>query len=59
MSQILIVEDDHSLRSFMRVLLSAQNYSVIEANDGKQGITLALSHQPEIIIQDLGNKNRN
>lgn len=54
MSQILIVEDDHSLRSFMRVLLSAQNYSVIEANDGKQGITLALSHQPEIIILDLG-----
>lgn len=54
MSKILIIEDDHSLRSFMRVLLSAQNYQVEEANDGKQGITLALSIQPDIIILDLG-----
>lgn len=54
MNKILIIEDDHSLRSFMRVLLSAQNYIVIEANDGRQGITQALSNQPEIIILDLG-----
>lgn len=54
MNKILIIEDDHSLRSFMRVLLSAQNYTVEEANDGKQGITLALSSQPDIIILDLG-----
>jgi len=54
MNKILIIEDDHSLRSFMRVLLSAQNYNVIEANDGKQGITLALTSEPDIIILDLG-----
>ena len=54
MNKILIIEDDHSLRSFMRVLLSAQNYIVIEANDGRQGITQALSNQPDIIILDLG-----
>lgn len=54
MTKILIIEDDHSLRSFMRVLLSAQNYTVEEANDGKQGITLALANQPDIIILDLG-----
>ena len=54
MSKILIIEDDHSLRSFMRVLLSAQNYTVIEANDGKQGITQALVNQPNVIILDLG-----
>ena len=54
MNKILIIEDDHSLRSFMRVLLSAQNYMVIEANDGRQGITQALSNQPDIIILDLG-----
>ncbi len=54
MNKILIIEDDASLRSFMRVLLSAQEYTVIEAIDGKQGITLALTHQPEIILVDLG-----
>src|SRR5665647_1544178 len=54
MNKILIIEDDASLRSFMRVLLSAQEYTVIEALDGKQGITLALTQQPEIILVDLG-----
>lgn len=54
MNKILIIEDDSSLRSFMRVLLSAQEYTVIEALDGKQGITLALTQQPEIILVDLG-----
>ncbi len=52
--KIVIIEDDASLRSFMRVLLNAQDYEVIEACDAKQGITLSLSHQPEIIILDLG-----
>jgi len=54
MNKILIIEDDSSLRSFMRVLLSAQEYTVIEALDGKQGITLALTQQPEVILVDLG-----
>lgn len=52
--KILIVEDDRSIRSFMRVLLTAQNYHVIEAEDGNGGITLALSNQPDIILLDLG-----
>jgi len=43
MTKVLLIEDDHTLRSFMRVLLTAQNYEVIEATDAKQGITLALS----------------
>jgi len=54
MNKILIIEDDSSLRSFMRVLLNAQEYTVIEALDGKQGITLALTQQPEVILVDLG-----
>jgi len=52
--KILLIEDDASLRSFMRVLLNAQGYETIEASDGRQGITLSLSYAFDIIILDLG-----
>lgn len=52
--KILIIEDDRSIRSFIRVLLTAQHYTVIEAEDGSGGITLALSNQPDVILLDLG-----
>jgi len=52
--KILLIEDDASLRSFMRVLLNAQAYETIEAADGRQGITLSLSHAFDIVILDLG-----
>jgi len=52
--KILLIEDDSSVRSFMRVLLNAQNYEIYEAANGKQGITMALSYQFDIVILDLG-----
>ena len=52
--KILLIEDDSSVRSFMRVLLSAQNYEILEATNGNQGITLALSQTFDLIILDLG-----
>ena len=52
--KILLIEDDASLRSFMRVLLTAQGYEILEAIDGRQGITLSLSHPLDLIILDLG-----
>ena len=52
--KILLIEDDASVRSFMRVLLTAQNYEVLEASSGKQGITMALSYALDIVILDLG-----
>jgi len=54
MTKILLIEDDRKIQNFMRVLLTAQDYEVIEAVDAKTGITLALSYQPEVIILDLG-----
>ncbi|PKM63852.1 MAG: DNA-binding response regulator [Firmicutes bacterium HGW-Firmicutes-20] len=54
MSKILIIEDDLSIRHFVTTLLTTQNYDVIEANDGQSGFALALSHNPAVIILDLG-----
>ena len=54
MEKILIIEDDHTVANFLRVLISAQGYEVLEAKTANHGITLALSYNPDVIILDLG-----
>ncbi len=49
---ILIVEDDTDLRSFIRSSLS-EFYQVHEANNGKEGYTIASTQYPDFIISDV------
>jgi DNA-binding response OmpR family regulator/two-component sensor histidine kinase len=49
---ILIVEDHAELRSFMREKLS-QEFTITEARDGKEGLQLAYSEIPDLIITDV------
>lgn len=51
---ILIVEDDKPIKKFMKVSLEAQGYKCIETEFGNAAVTLILSHNPDIIILDLG-----
>ncbi len=51
---ILIVEDDKQIKKFMKVSLEAQGYKCIETEFGNAAITLVFSHNPDIIILDLG-----
>lgn len=51
---VLIVEDDKPICKFMQVSLEAQGYKCIETQYGNEGIALAFSHSPDIIILDLG-----
>lgn len=51
---VLIVEDDKTIRNFMRISLETQAYKVIETSDGQNAYTLFLSHQPDVILLDLG-----
>jgi signal transduction histidine kinase/DNA-binding response OmpR family regulator/ligand-binding sensor domain-containing protein len=50
--KVLIVEDNHELRSFLKSVLAA-NYEVIEAENGTQAFEIALSGSPDIIISDI------
>jgi len=52
--KILIVDDEHSIRRFLRAALSAEGYTVLEAGGGQEGISLCASHRPEAVILDLG-----
>jgi CheY-like chemotaxis protein len=52
-TKILLIEDDEILRPVLASLLRHAGYGVIEAVDGKQGLELARSAQPELVITDL------
>jgi two-component system KDP operon response regulator KdpE len=51
---ILVIEDEPSLKKFLRVTLESQNYNVIEATRGEEGLRHASVGQPDLIILDLG-----
>jgi len=52
--RILIVEDDKSIRNFIRAILEANNYDVMIANTGTEAYSLITSQCPDLVILDLG-----
>ena len=53
MANILVVEDDPTIRELVRLHLASANHDVITAADGLQGLQLAVSKLPDIIISDV------
>ena len=53
MKKILIIEDEESIRSFLKINLERNSFQVIEAGTGEEGIEKALLEKPEIIILDV------
>lgn len=51
--KILVVEDDKFLRELMAQKLRNENYEVIEAVDGEEGVKKAKTDNPELILLDL------
>ena len=50
---ILIVEDEKSLRDAIVDILRLKNFSPLEAKNGREGVELALSKHPDLILLDL------
>lgn len=51
---VLIIEDEESLRRFLRNALRGQPYRLIEATHGSQGLASAATHLPDLVLLDLG-----
>ena len=49
---ILLVEDNHDIRDYLRENLSA-NYLISEASDGQEGLEKALADPPDLILADI------
>lgn len=52
--RILVIDDELQIRRFLRVVLEANGYSIIEASTGKEGVYKTTTEHPDIIILDLG-----
>ncbi|WGS87839.1 two-component system response regulator KdpE [Methylomonas sp. UP202] len=51
---IIVVEDDPSIRRFLRTGLTTHGFAVFEAETGKQGLIEAGVRKPDLLILDLG-----
>lgn len=49
---ILVVEDNEELKAFLRNILS-ENYTVITASNGEEGLQRAADNLPDLIISDV------
>lgn len=53
MTTILVIDDDPAMRRLLARTVAAKNYVVIEAADGKQGVTMAAAHKPALVVTDI------
>lgn len=51
---ILLVEDEPQMRRFLRVALEGSGFRYLEAATGQEGLSMAVQHQPDAILLDLG-----
>ena len=53
MNKILIIDDSPLQQKLAGIYLSKENYTVINASNGREGLEMALSEQPDLIILDV------
>ena len=51
---ILVIEDEHAISNFICRALTSNDYKAIPAASGKEGLTLFFSHNPDLVLLDLG-----
>lgn len=53
MTKIAIIEDDQTISQMYRMKFEADGFEVQLANNGKRGVAMVESFQPDIILMDL------
>jgi len=53
MPKILLVEDNEMNRDMLSRRLQRKGYSVVTAHDGEQGLLMARSEMPDLILMDI------
>lgn len=53
-ASILIIDDEPQIRKLLQINLESNDYKTIQATNGKEGIMLAASHSPDLILLDIG-----
>jgi CheY-like chemotaxis protein len=53
MTKVLLVEDNEMNRDMLSRRLTRRGFEVVFAMDGKQGVALAQSEKPDVILMDM------
>jgi CRP/FNR family transcriptional regulator, cyclic AMP receptor protein len=53
MKTILLIEDNKVIRENMAEILELSDYKVLTAKDGKEGVSIAIQHKPDLIVCDI------
>ncbi len=51
--KVLIIEDEESIRGFLKINFRKHNFIVIEAGTGEEGLTKARFENPDIVLLDI------
>jgi two-component system KDP operon response regulator KdpE len=51
---ILVIDDEVQIRKLLEITLESNEYKVIQASAAKEGLIIAASHPPDLILLDLG-----
>jgi DNA-binding response OmpR family regulator len=53
MSRVLVIEDDPRISELVRLYLRSAGYEVVQAFDGREGVRLAGTVDPDVVLLDL------
>lgn len=53
-AEILVIDDEPQIRKLLEIILESNGYKAVEASTGKEGLMLAASHPPDLIVLDIG-----
>lgn len=58
-AEILVIDDEPPIRKLLQINLESNGYKVVQATTGKEGLILAASHPPDLILLDIGLPDKN
>lgn len=53
-AEILIIDDEPQIRKLLQISLESNDYKVVQASSGKEGLMLSANHPPDLILLDIG-----
>lgn len=51
---ILVIDDEPQIRKLLQISLESNDYQVLQASTGKEGLIMAANYPPELILLDIG-----
>ena len=53
MTKVLVIDDEKAIRRSIKEILEFEKYTVDEAEDGMQGLTMAQKNNYDVILSDI------